>query len=57
MASENTESVVITGANSGIGRATALRMAAEGYRVFAAMRDTRKAEKLLTLAADAGSKL
>ncbi len=57
MPSENTESVVITGANSGIGRATALRMAAEGYRVFAAMRDTGKAEKLLALAADAGSEI
>jgi NAD(P)-dependent dehydrogenase (short-subunit alcohol dehydrogenase family) len=48
------ESVLITGANSGIGRSTALHLAASGYRVFAAMRDTQKAEKLLGLAKQAG---
>ncbi len=48
------ESVLITGANSGIGRSTALHLAAAGYRVFAAMRDTQKAEKLLGLAKQAG---
>lgn len=47
-------SVLITGANSGIGRATALRFAAAGDRVVAAMRNTAKAEKLLALASDAG---
>lgn len=48
------QSVLITGSNSGIGRSTAARLASEGYRVFAAMRDTQKAEKLLALVADAG---
>lgn len=50
-------SVLITGANSGIGRATALRLAAGGHRVVAAMRDTAKAEKLLALAAEAGTQV
>jgi NAD(P)-dependent dehydrogenase (short-subunit alcohol dehydrogenase family) len=47
--------VLITGANSGIGRAAAIRFAASGHRVLAAMRDTGKAEKLLGLASDAGA--
>jgi NAD(P)-dependent dehydrogenase (short-subunit alcohol dehydrogenase family) len=48
------QTVLITGANSGIGRATALRLADSGYRVYAAMRNTTKAEKLLALAEKAG---
>ncbi|MFP8882101.1 MAG: SDR family oxidoreductase [Myxococcota bacterium] len=48
------DSVLITGANSGIGRSTAVHLAAAGYRVFAAMRDTQKAAKLLDLAKQAG---
>jgi NAD(P)-dependent dehydrogenase (short-subunit alcohol dehydrogenase family) len=48
------QNVLITGANSGIGRATAVRLASAGYRVHAAMRDTAKAGKLLSLAEQAG---
>jgi NAD(P)-dependent dehydrogenase (short-subunit alcohol dehydrogenase family) len=36
----NTGSVLVTGTSSGVGRATALTLAAEGYRVFAGVRRT-----------------
>jgi len=45
---------VVTGANSGIGRATAIHLAQQGMRVFGTVRAASKAEKLLTMAADAG---
>jgi NAD(P)-dependent dehydrogenase (short-subunit alcohol dehydrogenase family) len=48
------QTVLITGANSGIGRASAVRMAEAGHRVYAAMRNTGKADKLLALAEEAG---
>ncbi|MCP5068388.1 MAG: SDR family oxidoreductase [bacterium] len=48
------DTVLITGANSGIGRAAAVRLAESGYRVHAAMRDTAKAGKLQGLAEQAG---
>jgi NAD(P)-dependent dehydrogenase (short-subunit alcohol dehydrogenase family) len=38
---------VVTGANSGFGFATALRLARDGYQVFAGVRDLAKADKLL----------
>lgn len=38
--------VVITGCSSGIGRATALRLAGNGYRVFAGVRSPHDAEEL-----------
>jgi NAD(P)-dependent dehydrogenase (short-subunit alcohol dehydrogenase family) len=43
---------VITGANSGIGRATALAFAQVGYHVFGTVRGLAKAEKLVTKARD-----
>ena len=45
---------VVTGANSGIGRATALKLAAEGHQVFGTMRSLDKGEKLAAMADDLG---
>jgi NAD(P)-dependent dehydrogenase (short-subunit alcohol dehydrogenase family) len=46
----NMESVVVTGTSSGIGRATALALAAEGYRVFAGVRRNTDGESLVNSA-------
>ena len=48
---------VVTGANSGIGRATALHLAAQGHRVFGTVRSIDKAGKLQAMAADLGVEL
>ncbi|HKA85883.1 MAG TPA: SDR family oxidoreductase [Acidimicrobiales bacterium] len=45
---------VVTGANSGIGRATAIHLAAEGYSVIGTVRDRSRATKLGTMAAERG---
>ncbi|MFE9680824.1 SDR family NAD(P)-dependent oxidoreductase [Streptomyces sp. NPDC006285] len=47
-------SVVVTGAGSGIGLATALRLAGAGYEVIATARSTEKAEKLAARAEERG---
>jgi NAD(P)-dependent dehydrogenase (short-subunit alcohol dehydrogenase family) len=48
---------IVTGANSGIGRATAIHLAAQGHRVFGTVRSADKAGKLLSMAADHGVEL
>ncbi|MFI0914118.1 SDR family oxidoreductase [Streptomyces abikoensis] len=51
------KTVVITGATSGIGRATALDLAAHGFHVIATARTTEKAGKLTAEAAERGHTL
>ncbi|MBI5088386.1 MAG: SDR family oxidoreductase [Actinobacteria bacterium] len=48
---------VVTGANSGIGRATAIHLAARGHDVFGTVRSRDKAGKLQSMAADAGGEV
>ena len=45
---------VVTGANSGIGRATALHLAEQGDLVYGTVRDKAKATKLLAMAEERG---
>lgn len=53
-AGDNAPVVLITGASSGIGHATARRFAARGWRVFASMRRPEKGEDLRAEARDRG---
>src|SRR3954469_9323570 len=41
---------VVTGANSGIGRATAIHLAGQGHEVYGTVRSAARAEKLLAMA-------
>ncbi len=45
---------VVTGANSGIGRATAIHLAQQGHTVYGTVRSVEKAAKLQSMSADAG---
>jgi NAD(P)-dependent dehydrogenase (short-subunit alcohol dehydrogenase family) len=45
---------VVTGANSGIGRATAIYLATRGYEVYGTVRDTGRTTKLAAMSAERG---
>src|SRR5918995_1825994 len=45
---------VVTGANSGIGRATAIHLAARGYDVYGTVRDPGRATKLAAMSDERG---
>jgi NAD(P)-dependent dehydrogenase (short-subunit alcohol dehydrogenase family) len=52
---EEKDVAIVTGANSGIGRATAVHLASKGLRVFGTVRRLASAEKLNAMAAAAGT--
>jgi len=54
MTTSTPQVAVVTGANSGIGRATALHLAQQGYRVFGTVRSFDKASKLHARAKELG---
>lgn len=54
MTTSSPQVAVVTGANSGIGRATALHLAKQGYRVFGTVRSLDKAGKLQSRATELG---
>ena len=52
MSDHDTPVAVVTGANSGIGRATALHLGTNGFHVVATARSAAKVEKLMSRAAE-----
>jgi NAD(P)-dependent dehydrogenase (short-subunit alcohol dehydrogenase family) len=55
MTAANKPVTVVTGANSGIGRATAIHLAAKGHDVYGTVRSLDKAGKLQVMAEQAGT--
>ncbi|MGH7885842.1 MAG: SDR family oxidoreductase [Thermodesulfobacteriota bacterium] len=51
------KTILITGSNSGIGKATSIHLARNGYKVFATMRNLEKADSLLKIAEDEDLKI
>ena len=45
---------VVTGANSGIGRATAIHLAQQGHTVYGTVRGTSRTDKLVAMAEEVG---
>ncbi len=54
MSDPNAPVTVVTGANSGIGRATAIHLAQHGHTVYGTVRATSRTDKLLAMAEQAG---
>ncbi len=54
MSAHSPSVAVVTGANSGIGRATAIYLAQNGYRVFGTVRNIDKATKAIAMASAVG---
>ena len=54
MSAHSPSVAVVTGANSGIGRATAIHLAQNGYRVFGTVRNIDKAAKAIAMASAVG---
>ena len=51
------DAVIVTGSGTGIGLATSLHLAAEGFRVFATVRNLGQRDEILQAAADRGVRL
>jgi len=54
MSTPSSPIAVVTGANSGIGRATAIHLAQNGYKVFGTVRNIEKANKAMAMANEGG---
>jgi len=54
MSTPSSPIAVVTGANSGIGRATAIHLAQNGYKVFGTVRKIEKANKAMAMANEGG---